>query len=286
MQHVVIVGVGLIGGSIAMAIRKNITIAKIIGVDKSKEHLKEAIQLGIIDKSMSLNEACHMADLIILASPVDAIVELLPQILDSIGDKTTVIDLGSIKGTICDAVNDHPKRHCFVATHPMAGTENTGPNAAQMQLFDNKVMILCDTEKSDPWHVQRVKEIFKSLNMRITHMSANEQDYNTAFVSHLPHLASFALANCVLEEEKQEIIFDLAGGGFQSIMRLAKSNAEMWSPIFRHNKQHLLDALDSYVEHLQEFKKAITADDDNKIKGLIEEANWIKPILKKITNQC
>jgi prephenate dehydrogenase len=275
-----IIGIGLIGGSIAKDIRKSGFATELIGVDASEKHAKEAVEIGLVDKVEPLEQAVCDTDLVIIAIPVDKVLKVLPFVLDHIDTRTTVVELGSTKKAIVDLVNKHEKRRNLVAAHPMSGTENSGPKAALEGLFNNKIAILCDQEDSGPQHVALVEKLFQVLGMNIAYMTADEQDHSTAFVSHLPHAAAFALANAVQAKEDRNIIFDLASGGFRSTVRLAKSSATMWHPIFQQNRSYIVDSLDVYIKHLIEFRDSMKNEDDNKMLNLIENANKIRGILE------
>ena len=274
-----IIGLGLIGGSLARDLRKSKFVTEFIGIDANNENAKKAVELGLIDRVESLEKGIQDTDIIIIAIPVDKELELLPMILDKIKDNTTVIDMGSTKRVIVDSVRNHPRRKNFVAAHPMSGTENSGPTAAIENLFREKITILCDQEDSGPQHLALAEKMFQNLGMDIAYMTADEQDHSTAFVSHLPHAAAYALANAVQAKEDRKIIFDLASGGFRSTVRLAKSSHTMWKPIFEQNKNYVVESLDVYIKHLQEFRDCMQNDDFERLKELIENANKIRGIL-------
>lgn len=273
-----VVGLGLIGGSIAMDLRKAGFATEITGVDLSPENAQEALRLGIIDRVETLENAVSQADMVIIAIPVDKVLNSLTKVLDLVSDKTTVIDVGSTKKAITDAVENHPKRRNYIPAHPMSGTENSGPTAALEGLFEGKINIICDQEKSGPQHLALAEKMFQVLGMNIAYMSSDDQDHSTAFISHLPHAAAFALANAVLAKEDREIIFDLASGGFNSTVRLAKSSPEMWGPIFQQNKAYVVESLDVYIKHLKLFKKSIESDPEE-MMALMKNANRIRGIL-------
>jgi prephenate dehydrogenase len=270
---------GLIGGSLAKDLRKSRFATHITGVENNTEHARQSIELGLVDCIEPLEKAVKNTDLVIIAIPVDKEVELLPHILDLIGFNTTVTDMGSTKQVITDAVKNHEKRKNFVASHPMSGTENSGPSAALEDLFRDRITIICDHEDSGPQHLALVEKMFQSLGMDIAYMTADEQDHSTAFVSHLPHAAAFALANAVQDKEDRKIIFDLAGGGFRSTVRLAKSSSSMWHPIFQQNRKYVVESLDVYLKHLQEFRDCMFNHDDERLRELILNANKIRSIL-------
>lgn len=275
---ITIIGTGLIGGSLAIGLRGFQT--KIIGVDKNKEHTKIALEMGLVDAILGLKEAVKISELIILAIPVDSAREILPQILDEINNETVVVDMGSTKVGICKAVENHPKRRNFVAAHPIAGTEYSGPKAAIHGLFNDKVAIIADKEFSADFALQTVEKMFKLLNMRVIYLSSETHDLHIAYVSHLSHISSFTLGLTVLEIEKDESqIFNMAGSGFASTVRLAKSSPEMWAPIFEQNAQHLSEALDIYIENLKKFKYVIENKLCDDAKVMMKKANKIKKIL-------
>lgn len=274
-----VVGLGLIGGSMAIDLRKSRFATGITGVDSRPEHAAEAVRLGIVDRTTDFESGVREADLVLLALPVDQIIRLLPAALDLIGPSTTIVDVGSAKRQIAAAVANHPLRGNFVASHPMAGTENSGPGAALAGLFTGKLTIICDHEHSRPQHLALVEKMYQSLGMSVAYMSSDEQDHTTAFVSHLPHATAFALANAVLAKEERSIIFDLASGGFQSTVRLAKSSPEMWAPIFHQNRDYVVEAVTAYIHHLKEFRDALKSDDESRLLEFIREANKIRAVL-------
>ena len=280
-MKVSIVGLGLIGSSIAKDLRKNNFANKIIGVEKNTKHAHDALQLGIVDEIDQLTEAVFGADLVVVSVPVDKIVTILPQILDVIGKQTTVTDVGSTKASIVEAVLQHPNRSQYVAAHPMSGTENSGPQAALEGLFCNKTTIICDKDFSAPTHLVKVEKMYHALGSRLAYMSADDHDHNTAFVSHLPHVTAFALANSVLQKEDRQVIVELAGGGFRDASRLAKSSPEMWTPIFEQNKRYLLEAIAEYSKHLQQMQQAIADDRWDVVFEQIKFSNKLRDILKK-----
>lgn len=278
-MNVTIIGLGLIGGSIAIDLRNTSFATRITGVDSKSEHLEKAIKLGLIDEGTTLEEGVKNADVVIVAIPVDKIAGLMPSILDMIDPSTSVTDVGSTKNLICQSVKDHPRRGNFVPAHPMSGTENSGPEAAEGGLFENKICIICDQEKIRPQHLALIEKMYHEIGMDIAYMTSDEQDHSTAHVSHLPHATSFALANAVLDANDRAIIFDLASGGFQSTVRLAKSSPEMWGPIFRQNSHYVVESMNLYIKHLEEFKQSIESEDDKKLMELMKNANKIREIL-------
>ena len=278
-MKITIIGLGLIGGSLAKDLRKNKFATELIGVDNSEENASTALEIGLIDRIETLEKGIKDTDIVIIAIPVDKEIELLPSILDNISRGTTVIDMGSTKKAIADSVKNHRNRKNFIAAHPMSGTENSGPTAAIEDLFRNKITILCDQEDSGPQHVALAEKMFQTLGMNIAYMTSDEQDHSTAFVSHLPHAVAFALANAVQEKKDRNIIFDLASGGFRSTVRLAKSSYTMWHPIFQQNSQYVVESLDVYIKHLEEFRDCMKNNDSEKLKELIINANKIRGIL-------
>ncbi len=271
---------GLIGGSMSLALRNKTHVHKIIGVDQNPAHCKEALELGLVDEIMDLQSAVNHTDLIIVSIPVDATEKILPGIMD-LADKQVIMDVGSAKSVICKAVQDHPKRKRFVASHPMWGTEYSGPSAAVKGAFVNKAAVICNKEESDEDAVKLVENIYKLLGMHVVYMDASAHDLHTAYISHVSHITSFALANTVLEKEKEDDkIFELASGGFESTVRLAKSNPEMWVPIFMQNKDNVLDVLNEHISQLKKFKSCLEKENVEYLTELIRHANTIKRILK------
>ena len=281
MQVVGVIGLGLIGGSLALDLRRRGFASRTLGVEKDSVAAQAALTIGLVDEVTDLDTCVKEADIIVLAVPVGAAVKLATQILDRIGDNQIVIDVCSTKEQICRATQYHPRRGQFVSTHPMAGTEYSGPWAAQPGLFDGRACIFCDSEESDPQAVRKIEEMYAVLNMRPLYMRAAQHDVHTAYVSHISHFTSFALALTVLDKEKDEKhIFDLASGGFSSTVRLAKSNADMWVPILTQNHDNVLHVMDTYIEKMKAFRDAVATYDEDKIRELITEANKIKKILR------
>lgn len=279
-KKIAIVGVGLIGGSLAIQLHEKKLSSKLIGVDANEEHAKKALELELVDQTLLLDEAIQQSDVIVLAVPVDTMVSLLPVILNKI-DNQVVLDLGSTKSQLIEAIKNHPKRGRYVATHPMWGTEYSGPAAAVRGAYENKAVIICNAEESDADALEWVKHMYKKIGMHILEMEAKAHDLHAAYVSHISHITSFALANTVLEKEKEEnAIFELASAGFESTVRLAKSNPAMWVPIFMQNKENVLDVLKEHIAQLQRFKESIEKDDNEYLMRLIEKANKIKRIIK------
>ena len=278
-MKIAVVGIGLIGGSLAISLKENGFAEEIIGVDIRQENLDKAIRRRLIDRDMSLEAAIKEVDIIILSTPVDVMLKLLPTILDQVEDQV-VMDVGSTKISILNKVADHSKRGRFVATHPMAGTEYSGPEAAIPNLFDHKCTVLCDIEQSDADAVEQIKKLYESIPMGIVYLDAQAHDIHTAYVSHISHISSFALALTVLSKEKDEDrIFELASGGFGSTVRLAKSSPDMWIPIFRQNRDNVLDVLDEHINQLARFRSLLIKKDFEKFYELILESNKIKKIL-------
>ena len=279
-MKVAIVGIGLIGGSLALAMKKSELVSEVVGVDKSEQHLQLARERGLIDRCASLEEAVEACDLIVVAVPVDKIAVLVPQILDMVSDQV-VMDVGSTKANIMNSVEGHPHRGRFVGTHPMAGTEYSGPEAAIEDLFVGKCSVIVDHEKSDPDAVERVENMYRSIGMYLVHHESEDHDIHTAYVSHISHISSFALALTVLEKEKNEKrIFELASGGFSSTVRLAKSNPDTWIPIFEQNRDYVLDVLDEHINSISKFRTLLIKKDFKSFYKLIEQANQIKKIVK------
>ncbi len=280
-----VIGLGLIGGSMAIDLKRRGFADKVLGVENEPVNASAAEKIGLVDKVVPFGEAVREGDIIIVAVPVGAAVRMLPEILDifrEIGatDKI-VIDTCSTKSRIVRSVHYHPFRARYVATHPMAGTEYSGPWAAMPNLFDGRACIFANSEESDPKAVNTIEKMYDVLNMRPIYMNADNHDVHTAYVSHISHVTSFALALTVLDKEKDEKhIFDLASGGFSSTVRLAKSNADMWVPILSQNRDNVLQVIDTYIDKMKEFREAIADYDEDRIRGLIGEANRIKKILR------
>ncbi|MFV0344849.1 MAG: prephenate dehydrogenase [Bacteroidales bacterium] len=276
---VTIVGLGLIGCSLAKDIRNTMRISHLIGVDVNDKHCKMAEELKIVDQIMSLENALTEADLVIVSTPVDVTMKILPSILDFVDANTTVMDVGSTKSEICKALAKHGKRKNYVATHPMSGTENSGPSAAIENLFVDKIAIICDHESTAPQHLALVEKIYGGIGCKIAYMSADEQDHTTAYVSHLPHALAYILANAVLNNEERKVIVDLASGGFRSAARLAKTTASMWVPIFEQNRKYVSEALGKYLNLLAEFKSVLDNNDYKKLSDIITDASTIRDVL-------
>lgn len=279
-KRVAIVGVGLIGGSLAIQLHEKKLSSRLIGVDANEEHARQAVELELVDETMPLNDALEQSDVIVLAIPVDKLVSLLPSIMDKI-DQQIVVDLGSTKGQLIEVLKNHPKRGRYVATHPMWGTEYSGPQSAVRGAYENKAVIICNAEESDSDALEWVKTMYKKIGMHLLEMEAKAHDLHAAYVSHISHITSFALANTVLEKEKEEnAIFELASAGFESTVRLAKSNPAMWVPIFMQNKENVLDVLKEHIAQLSRFKESIEKEDNEYLMKLIENANKIRRIIK------
>jgi len=285
MKKIAVIGLGLIGGSLALELKKN-TWATIYGIDKDPEHLQKALDLGIIFKKATL-DIVRKVDTVIIAVPVNYIPNLTIQVLDLIDKDTLVFDVGSTKDIVCQAVKNHPKRKNFVAVHPIAGTEFSGPEAAIYDLFTNKVNIICEQNLSSKKMVDRVVAMFENIKMRNVFMdSASQHDKHIAYVSHLSHISAFMLGKTVLEIEKDEkSIFDMAGSGFASTVRLAKSNPETWTPIFLQNKESILKSLNGYIKNLNQFKEILIEESAEDVFAIMQNTNKIKSVLAGIKNQ-
>lgn len=282
-MKVTIVGLGLIGGSYAKDLRKAGLATHLFGVDNNIDHVARALDLGLVDKVFDLKHACALADLVIVTVPVNAIQKILSDVLDVIQDFAVVIDAGSTKTRICEVVKFHKNRSRFVAAHPIAGTENSGPSAALDGLFKNKVNIICEVEKSSKEAHQIAKGVFDKLGMRITYMDPNEHDKHVAYVSHLSHVSSFLLSQTVLDiEQNEKNIFNLAGSGFASTVRLAKSSPHMWAPIFEQNSHFLKQALEEYIAHLQKFHQHLVRHETTEMNAILQQANEIRRVLDGI----
>ena len=279
-KNFAIVGVGLIGGSFALKCKRKGLSHRVYGVDNNPAHADQAIGLSLVDEMTDLETAIANADVVVISIPVNALADLLPAILDLV-DEQVVIDMGSTKGHIGAVVESHPKRGRFVAAHPMWGTEYSGPTAAVENAFENKAVILCDLEKTDADAVTIAEEIFMAMQMRIIQMNANDHDLHAAYVSHIAHITSFALANTVLEKEKEDnAIFEMASAGFESTVRLAKSNPEMWTPILMHNRENVLDVLNEHISQLKKFKSCLEKENWEYLNELMSSANQIKRIIQ------
>jgi len=279
-MNITVIGLGLLGGSFSLGLKAKHVHTHIVGVDNSAKHAAQALQLGLVDEVLPLVEAVAKADVVVLAVPVSAIAQLILPILDSLPESAMLMDFGSTKEQICELAESHPKRGQFVAAHPIAGTEYSGPEAAFAALLYEKTMIICEKEKSTPAALALAEQLCHDLNMPLRYMQAAEHDLHLAYVSHLSHISSFALGITVLEKEQDEKnIFDMAGSGFSSTVRLAKSSPQMWAPIFSQNRKNVSQALDSYIAQLQLFKEAIGAEDEAQASALMAKANNIRRIL-------
>ncbi|MCJ8153304.1 prephenate dehydrogenase [Chryseobacterium sp. SSA4.19] len=277
-----IIGTGLIGGSMALKLKQKGMADFIYGIDHNRNHINEALRLKIIDAESDLEYGIKNSDLVIIAIPVDSARSLLPKILDLISDHQTVMDVGSTKAGIVNAVQHHPKRPRFVAFHPMWGTENSGPASAVSDSFSGKAGVICNKEESAADALQTVEKIAENLGMHLIYMNAGDHDIHTAYISHISHITSYALANTVLEKEREEeTIFQLASSGFSSTVRLAKSHPEMWVPIFKQNKENVLDVLNEHISQLRKFKSALEKENYEYLGELINHANKIRGILGK-----
>ena len=282
-MKVSVIGVGLIGGSFALAIKESFPESSIFGIDKSEVHVKEALEIGFIDVAGTMEDLAD-SDVAIVAVPVDISIKVLKEALDHAGDNTLVIDAGSTKFKLCEAVKDHPKRRNYLSSHPIAGTEFSGPSAAIKDLYKEKTNIVCEVEKTAFKLQERGMEIFRKIGMRIRYMDPESHDRHIAYVSHLSHISSFMLGKTVLEKEKNERdIFDLAGSGFASTVRLAKSSPAMWSPIFQQNKENVLETLNEYIQNLSSFRDLIANDEFGEVYNEMERTNHIKSILNGIS---
>ncbi|THV61888.1 prephenate dehydrogenase [Chryseobacterium candidae] len=276
-----IIGVGLIGGSMALKLREKNIAGFIYGIDNNTQHISDALEIKIIDAGVDLEHGIKNSDLIILAIPVDAARKLLPSVLDLVSDQQTVMDAGSTKAGIVNAVKDHPKRSRFVAFHPMWGTENNGPKSAIAESFSGKAGVICNKEESADDALATVEKVVHALDMHMIYMNAEDHDVHTAYISHISHITSYALANTVLEKEREEeTIFQLASSGFSSTVRLAKSHPEMWVPIFKQNKENVLDVLNEHITQLRKFKSALEKENYEYLEELISNANRIRGILR------
>ena len=281
-MNVFIIGLGLIGGSLSLDIQQEFKEATIYGIDTNEKHIELALELGIIHKEAVLNDVKN-ADIVIISTPVNVSLDIIQQTLDIISDNCLVIDVGSTKEQICETIKNHPKRRNFLATHPIAGTEFSGPNAALRNLFIGKTNIICEVEKTAFKLQEKALDIFSKLGMRIRYMDAKSHDKHIAYVSHLSHISSFMLGKTVIEKEKNERdIFDMAGSGFTSTVRLAKSSPEMWTPIFEQNKENVIETLDEYINNLNHFRELLKDNNFSEIYSEMKNTNHIKQILNGI----
>jgi prephenate dehydrogenase len=281
LESVTIVGVGLIGGSFSLALKDKGLVRNVIGVGRSADSLGRALELGLIDEVLPLEAAVRKSDLVYVAIPVDATVPVMRQIMDLVTEQQIVADAGSTKKALCESLAGHPMRSRFVATHPMWGTEYSGPEAAVHHAFAGRTCVICEKEKSDPEAVEVMEDLYRQMGMQMVYMDPDSHDMHAAYISHISHITSFALANTVLEKEKEdEAIFDLAGGGFESTVRLAKSNPAMWLPIFKQNREHVLDVLNEHIAQLRKFKSCLEKENYDYLQELMDNANKIKRIIK------
>ena len=285
MNKIAVIGLGLIGGSLALELKKS-SWATIYGIDKNEDHLQKALDLGIIYEKATLDIVSEV-DVVIIAVPVNVIPDISVAVLDLIGQDTLVFDVGSTKVAVCDAIRNHPKRKNFVALHPIAGTEFSGPQAAIYDLFTEKVNIICEKDLSSETMIERTLGIFEDLKMKNVFMDSPVQhDKHIAYVSHLSHISSFMLGKTVLEIEKDDKnIFNMAGSGFASTVRLAKSNPETWMPIFMQNRENLLKSLEEYIKNLNQFKDILTKKSADDVLSIMQNTNRIKDVLAGIKNQ-
>ncbi len=280
-MKVAVLGMGLIGGSAALDLKGRGFASEIIGVGRSAANTAKALELGLADRMVTKDEAISQANLIILAVPVNILIDELIYVLDHMHPDAIVTDMGSTKSRMVEAVQHHPNRRKYVAAHPMAGTENSGPTAAFSGLFDGKVSIICDKESSNKDAVETVEKLYRTLGMRILYMDARSHDLHAAYVSHVSHITSFVLGSTVLEKEKSEkAILAMAGGGFESTVRLAKSSPEMWTQIFEQNAENIVEVLDTYIEKMKAFRDHIESGDYEYLRKFMTDANDIKKILK------
>ena len=276
-----VIGLGLIGGSFALSLKEKGICDVVTGIEHSPSNAQKALELGLVERIVTIDEAIAESDLIVLATPVDTIPIMATKILNRISAKQIVMDMGSTKQELCEVTMMHPRRGRLVATHPMWGTENSGPEAAERNAFSGRTVVICEKEQTDSDALQVVEHIYQSLGMPIRYMSAEEQDTHCAYVSHISHITSFALALTVLEKEREEEhIFDLAAGGFESTVRLAKSLPQTWAPIFLGNKYNVLDVLREHIHQLQILRRMIERDDREGLIEAMKRANRIREILK------
>ena len=279
-MKVYIIGIGLIGGSMALDLKSHFKEATFFGIDANENNLEEALKMRIIDQKATQDELIN-ADLVIVAVPVDVALVILPEILNKIGEHTLVFDVGSTKNPICEVIENHPKRRNFMACHPIAGTEFSGPKAAIKGLYEGKTNIICEVEKTTFKLQEKAMDLFKKLGMRIRYMDPKSHDKQIAYVSHLSHISSFMLGKTVIEKEKDEQdIFDMAGSGFESTVRLAKSSPAMWTPIFKQNKKQVIKSLEEYIQNLSNFKDLLENDNYEEVYNEMQNTNRIKEILK------
>ena len=281
-MNVTIIGLGLIGGSFGLALRKYGLAERIYGVEASESNAQRALERGLVDEIVEFERALEVADVVAIATPVDTIPQLAIKLLNRVGEQQIVLDMGSTKAELCELISQHPRRSRFVAAHPMWGTEHSGPDAAVEGAFRGCNLVLCEVERSDAEAVKVVESIFETIGMSPMYMSAEKHVVHAAYVSHISHITSFILSTTVLEKEREsETILNLAGGGFESTVRLAKSSSQMWIPIFKQNKYNILDVLREYIHQLELFRKALERDNYDQLRATIERANEIRKILDK-----
>lgn len=281
-MNVTIIGLGLIGGSFGLALRKYGLAERIYGVEASERNAHRALELGLVDEIVEFERALEVADVVAIATPVDTIPQLAIKLLNRVNEQQIVLDMGSTKAELCEIISQHPRRSRFVAAHPMWGTEHSGPDAAVEGAFRGCNLVLCEVEKSDAKAVETVESLFSTIGMQPMYMSAEKHDVHAAYVSHISHITSFILSTTVLEKEREsETILNLAGGGFESTVRLAKSSSQMWIPILKQNKYNILDVLREYIHQLELFRKALERDNYDELRMTIERANEIRKILDK-----
>jgi prephenate dehydrogenase len=279
-RNIGIIGLGLIGGSLGLKLRATGMSRWIYGVDAHEDHGRIALERGLVDEILPMDEAVEKSDVVFLAIPVDQMVDALPGILDRV-DQQIVVDLGSTKSLLRESVIRHPKRSRYVAAHPMWGTEYSGPQAAVEGAFNNKAVILCNLDENDLDAANWTRQMFAGIGMHILEMDATDHDLHAAYVSHISHITSFALANTVLEKEREDdAIFEMASAGFESTVRLAKSNPAMWVPIFRQNRENVLDVLNEHISQLRKFKSCLEKENWEYLEELIRDANKIRRIIK------
>ena len=280
-MKITIIGLGLMGGSLALALKEKGFSNHITGVDENPEHCKEALTLSLVNEIKSLKEAITSANIIVVATPVSASIEIISSALDTMNNEQIIIDLGSTKGELCDRLSNHPKRAQYVAAHPIAGTENSGPQSAIRNLYEDKKVVICEKNESTDEALSLALKMFNTIGMSVVFMSPKEHDKHLAYISHLSHISSFALGLTVLDLEKDEKnIFNLAGSGFSSTARLAKSSPKMWESIVTQNKTHLLPAINAYIKHLEQLKSDVEANNSKSLINSMKKANEIRKIIK------
>ena len=281
-MKVACIGLGLIGGSFALSLKMNFPEIQRFGLDQNEEHLEKALRLNIIDEALKKEDLSKM-DVIVVSIPVDKANFVIKEILNKVHPKALVMDMGSTKGELCTAISEHPRRDQFLAAHPIAGTEFSGPEAAFASLFLNKTMIFCDVNATQTHLVELAKSLIAPLEMTIKYMDSKDHDKHLAYVSHLSHISSFMLGKTVLKvEQNDKNIFDLAGSGFASTVRLAKSNPVTWTAIFKENKEEVLQALEEYIQNLKIFQEKLETEDYQEIQQQLADINKLKPILNGI----